>query len=252
MGAAAVLPPCDETPATRGDRPRLPRQPSARAAGGCPPRAATTGSGAARGVPSREARGRWRRRRRGGAGPPAGSTGPGPALTQRVVLLEHPLHGAGRAGSGAGGGEARVRAGRDSWRAAGPVAVTVPVTTTTAAARQAGLPVGFLATARTAALPARRRRPEQSERRVPRRARGRAWPRGGVLGALEVASRGSRGSRCRGKRPRLRPAPVAGCNEPSRSARAQCSLAAAPFPPRRPGALIGAASRQSGASPLPR
>lgn len=88
--------------------------------------------------------------------PPAGSARP--ALTQRMVLFEHPLHGASWAGSGASG-EALVRARREPSQAAEPAAVTDPVTTKSAPARQAGLPARrFLSNHWNAALPARGRR----------------------------------------------------------------------------------------------
>lgn len=88
--------------------------------------------------------------------PPAGSAGP--ALTQRMVLFEHPLHGASWVGSGASG-EAQVRARREPSQAAGPAAVTDPVTTKSAPARQAGLPARrFLSNHWNAAFPARGRR----------------------------------------------------------------------------------------------
>lgn len=82
----------------------------------------------------------------------------GSTLTQRMVLFKHPLHGAGWAGSGASS-EARVRARREPSQAARPAAVTDPVTTKSAPARQAGLPAPrFLSNHRNAALPARGRR----------------------------------------------------------------------------------------------
>lgn len=88
--------------------------------------------------------------------PPVGSVGS--TLTQRMVLFKHPLHGAGWAGSGASS-EARVRARREPSQAARPAAVTDPVTTKSAPARQAGLPAPrFLSNHRNAALPARGRR----------------------------------------------------------------------------------------------
>lgn len=83
----ALPPPPRGSPAARGGRPWASCHPSARAAGGCPPRDKTTGAHKV---------GRWRHRRWRAAGPPAGSAWPGPTLTQRVVLLEHPLHGVGR------------------------------------------------------------------------------------------------------------------------------------------------------------
>lgn len=179
-------PPQGGSPAVQGGRPRASRHPWPRAAGGCPPREKTGGAGSRLGRAEPGGRGadggtggggrRGRRRAAPGLGPPL------PSAWSSLNI--HFMVRAG--GKRSQRREARVRAGGGSCRAAGPVAVTVPVTTTTARARQAGLPARPFPSNR----PKRSASGRGSEGRGWRiRARGHLARARGLPGALEAASR---------------------------------------------------------------